>query len=74
VTAFGLFVQLKDLFVEGLVHVSTLAGDFYQYIENRHCLRGERRKRVFRLGDGVRVRVDRVDPDRKRIDFSLAEE
>jgi ribonuclease R len=74
VTAFGLFVQLKDLFVEGLVHVSTLAGDFYQYIENRHCLRGERRKRVFRLGDGVRVRVDRVDPDRKRIDFSLAED
>jgi ribonuclease R len=74
VTAFGLFVQLKDLFVEGLVHVTTLADDYYQYIENRHCLRGERRKRVFRLGDPVRVRVDRVDPERKRIDFSLAEE
>jgi ribonuclease R len=74
VTAFGLFVQLRELFVEGLVHVSTLADDYYHYIENRHCLRGERRKRVFRLGDSVRVRVDRVDPDRKRIDFSLAEE
>jgi ribonuclease R len=71
VTNFGFFVQLKELFVEGLVHVSTLADDFYHYIENRHCLRGERRKRVFRIGDGVRVRVDRVDPDRKRIDFSL---
>jgi ribonuclease R len=74
VTNFGFFVQLKELFVEGLVHVSTLADDFYHYIENRHCLRGERRKRVFRIGDGVRVRVDRVDPDRKRIDFSLTEE
>ena len=71
VTAFGLFVQLRELFVEGLVHVTTLTDDYYHYIENRHCLRGERRKRVFRIGDPVRVRVDRVDPERKRIDFSL---
>jgi ribonuclease R len=74
VTQFGFFVQLRDLFVEGLVHVSTLTGDYYQYIENRHCLRGERRKRVYRIGDSVRVRVDRVDRERKKIDFSLIEE
>jgi ribonuclease R len=74
VTQFGFFVQLRDLFVEGLVHVSTLTGDYYHYIENRHCLRGERRKRVYRIGDSVRVRVDRVDRERKKIDFSLMEE
>jgi ribonuclease R len=74
VTNFGFFVQLRELFVEGMVHVSTLTDDFYHYIENRHCLRGERRKRVFRIGDAVRVRVDRVDRERKRIDFSLTDE
>ncbi|MHB8844217.1 MAG: ribonuclease R [Nitrospirota bacterium] len=74
VTQFGLFVQLRELFVEGLVHVSSLKDDYYQYIENRHCLRGERRKRVYRIGDRIRVRVDRVDRERKRIDFSLIEE
>jgi ribonuclease R len=71
VSNFGFFVQLRDLFIEGLVHVSSLADDYYHYIENRHCLRGERKKRMFRIGDAVRVRVDRVDRDRKRIDFSL---
>jgi ribonuclease R len=74
VTQFGFFVQLRDLFVEGLVHISSLAGDYYHYIENRHCLRGERTKRVFRIGDHVRVRVDRVDQERKKIDFSLMDE
>ena len=74
VIQFGFFVQLRDLFVEGLVHVPTLTGDYYHYIENRHCLRGERRKRVYRIGDSVRVRVDRVDRERKKIDFSLMEE
>ncbi len=74
VVQFGFFVQLRDLFVEGLVHVSTLADDFYHYIEKMHCLRGERKKCAYRIGDGVRVRVDRVDTARKRIDFSLAEE
>jgi ribonuclease R len=74
VTQFGLFVQLRELFVEGLVHVSSLKDDFYHYIENRHCLRGERRKRIYRIVDRIRVRVDRVDLGRKRIDFSLIEE
>ncbi len=74
VAQFGFFVQLRDLFVEGLVHVSTLADDYYHFIEKMHCLRGERKKCAYRIGDAVRVRVDRVDTARKRIDFSLAEE
>jgi ribonuclease R len=73
VVQFGLFVQLRELFVEGLVHVSTLADDYYHYIEKLHCLRGERKKRMYRIGDAVTVRVDRVDTVRKRIDFSLSE-
>jgi len=74
VVQFGFFVQLRELFVEGLVHVSTLTDDYYHYIEKLHCLRGERGKSVHRIGDEVRVRVDRVDTTRKRIDFSLAQE
>lgn len=74
VVPFGFFVQLTEYFVEGLVHVSTLSDDYYHYIENRHCLMGERRKRIFRIGDKVRVSVDRVDRERKRIDFSLTKD
>jgi ribonuclease R len=70
-TQFGFFVQLRELFVEGLVHISTLTDDYYHYVEKLHCLRGERRKRTYRIGDEVRVRVDRVDTMKKRIDFSL---
>jgi ribonuclease R len=74
VLQFGFFVQLRDLFVEGLVHVSMLDDDYYHYVEKLHCLRGERKKRTYRIGDPVRVRVDRVDAVRKRIDFSLSAE
>jgi ribonuclease R len=74
VTQFGFFVQLREYFVEGLVHVSTLDDDYYHYVEKQHCLRGERRKRVYRIGDLVKVSVDRVDPVRKRMDFSLAKD
>ncbi len=73
VVQFGFFVQLRDLFVEGLVHVSSLADDYYHYVEKMHCLRGERKKCAYRIGDAVRVRVDRVDTIRKRIDLSLAD-
>jgi ribonuclease R len=74
VVQFGFFVQLNECFVEGLVHVSTLADDYYHYVEKLHCLRGERRKRVYRIGDTVTVRIDRVDEARKRMDFSIVEE
>ncbi len=74
VLQFGFFVQLRELFVEGLVHVSSLTDDYYHYVEKLHCLRGERKKNAYRIGDTVRVRVDRVDAVRKRIDFTLSAE
>jgi ribonuclease R len=71
VTAFGFFVELKDIFVEGLVRVTSLPDDYYQYHEKRYCLVGERTHRTFRIGDEVKVRVDRVDVERRHIDFGL---
>lgn len=73
VTGFGLFVGLNDVFVEGLVHISSLPGDYYQFDANSHRLVGERTRRVFRLGDTVNIRVVRVDIDEKKIDFELTE-
>ncbi len=72
VTAFGLFVQLSEHFVEGLVHVSTLADDYYRFDEQARVLFGERTKRVFRLGDAVRVQVVRVDMERRQIELAVA--
>jgi len=71
VTAFGFFVELKDIFVEGLVRVTSLHDDYYQYHEKKYCLVGERTHKTFRIGDEVRVRVDRVDVERRHIDFIL---
>ncbi len=71
VTAFGFFVELKDIFVEGLVRVTSLHDDYYQYHEKKYCLVGERTHKTFRIGDEVRVRVDRVDVERRHIDFGL---
>ena len=73
VTAFGFFVELKDIFVEGLVRVTSLHDDYYQYHEKKYCLVGERTHRTFRIGDEIRVRVDRVDVERRHIDFGLIE-
>ncbi|HEY6873428.1 MAG TPA: ribonuclease R [Geobacteraceae bacterium] len=73
VTAHGFFVELVELFVEGMVHVSTLPSDFYRYLEKQHALAGERGRTVFRIGDRVRVRVAQVSTERKQIDFVLAE-
>lgn len=72
VTSFGFFVLLRDVFVDGLVHVSSLGDDFYRFEEREHALVGERRGRRFRLGDPVRVRVARLDRAERRIDFVLA--
>ena len=69
VAAFGVFVTLDDVFVEGLVHVSTLGSDYFHFDPVRHRLAGERSRRSFRLGDRMRVRVASVDPDERRIDF-----
>ena len=72
VTNFGLFVQIKDLYVEGLIHVTSLPNDYYDHDPVGHRLVGERAGRVFRLTDTVRVRVAAVNVDERKIDFALA--
>jgi len=72
VTGFGFFVELDELFVEGLVHISTLNDDLYNYQEKQHCLVGSRLKRVFRIGDKARVTVAAASPATRRIEFTLA--
>ena len=71
VTAFGLFIELIEHFVEGMVHVSTMADDYYRFIERQHVLRGENTGRVYRLGDRVRVQVIKVDMERRQIDLGI---
>ncbi len=74
VTSFGLFVELKDYFVEGLIHISNIADDYYTFDELKHSLIGGNTGRTFRLGDEVSVTVTRVDLERRRIDLVLEEE
>ena len=73
VTGFGIFVELTDIYVEGLVHVSALPGDYYHFDPLHHRLSGERSGRSFRLGDTVDVKVMRVNLDERKIDFEVAE-
>lgn len=74
VVGFGLFVELTDLFVEGLVHITGLPKDYYYHEAAHHRLVGERTRRVFRLGDTLRVRVARVDLEERKVDFELVDE
>lgn len=69
VTSFGVFVELEDLYVEGLVHVSELQGDYYQFDEVRHELVGEHTGKRYTIGTRLRVLVSRVDLDSRQIDF-----
>ena len=71
VAAFGIFVALDEVYVEGMVHVSELGNDYYQFDAARHQLTGERTGRRFRLGDRVRVRLVRADLETTRLDFVL---
>ncbi len=73
VTAFGFFVELVELFVEGLVHVTRLRPDFYRYLEKQHTLIGERSREIFRIGDRVRVRLENVSLEKKQLEFALAD-
>ena len=73
VSAFGLFIELIEHFVEGLVHVSTMADDYYRFVERAHILRGENTGRVYRLGDKVSVQVIKVDMERRQVDLGLTE-
>jgi len=72
VTNFGCFVELSDLYIEGLMHVSALPGDYYHFDQAKQRLVGERTRRVFQLGGAVTVKVARVDLDDRKIDLELA--
>ena len=71
VAQFGFFVELIEHYVEGMVHVSTMADDYYRYHEQSHLLFGENTKKRYRLGDKVTVQVVRVDLERRLIDLGL---
>ena len=71
VTSFGLFVELKEVYVEGLVHVTSLKSDYYKFDPITHRMTGESSGRSFRLGDPITIQVARVDLDDRKIDFTL---
>jgi ribonuclease R len=73
VTNFGLFVQVTELLVDGLVHVTSLSNDYYHYDPGTQSLVGERTGRAFRLGERMRIQVNRVDMETRRIDFRPVE-
>ena len=72
VTEFGLFVEINDLLVEGLVRVRDLADDYYVFDEKHYSLRGRTRGKRYRLGDKVRVQVVAVNLEDRKIDFTIA--
>ena len=74
VTSFGIFVTLDAMYVEGLVHITELGGEYYRFDEARQELRGERTGMRYAIGSRVRVQVSRVDLDGRRIDFRLVHE
>ena len=74
VTKFGFFVELTDLFVEGLVPLNTLDDDHYTFHEATRQIIGQHSRKTYSLGDRVRVLVDRIDPVEKKIQFALLEE
>jgi ribonuclease R len=73
VQAFGLFVELEEIYVQGLVHVSSMADDYYRFHEKAHLLKGENTGKVYRLGDRVQVQVVRADIERRQVDFALVD-
>jgi ribonuclease R len=68
---FGLFVEMQDCFVEGLIRVEDMNDDYYEYFENQHLLQGRRRHRSFRLGDKVDVRIVRIDLGKKEVTLEI---
>jgi ribonuclease R len=71
VTSFGFFVELAEIYVEGLVHISNLGQDYFHFDPTSHRLLGERTNTTYRLGDRVKIKVVRVDLDEKKMDFEL---
>ena len=74
VTKFGFFVELTDMFVEGLVPLNTLTDDYYTYHENTRQIIGQRSRKTYSMGQRIRVLVDRIDPVEKKIQFAVLEE
>ena len=74
VTKFGMFVELTELFVEGLVPLGSMTDDHYLYHENTRQLIGQRSRRTYSMGNPVRVLVDRIDHTQRRVIFVIAEE
>jgi ribonuclease R len=74
VASFGLFVELREVYVEGLVHVTALGSDYFHFDAVGHRLQGERSGKVYRLGDEIRVRVARVGLDDRKIEFEPSEQ
>ncbi|HVR39989.1 MAG TPA: RNB domain-containing ribonuclease, partial [Thermoanaerobaculia bacterium] len=73
IAPFGLFIELDEIFVQGMVPVATIGGDFWLFREREHRLRGESSNRELRLGDHVRIAVQAIDEDRHQIEFRLLE-
>ena len=73
VANYGLFIELVDHYIEGLVHISSMADDYYRFVEQQHVLRGENTKKIYRLGDKVLVQVVRVDMERRQVDLGLVD-
>ncbi len=71
VTSFGVFVELNDIYVQGLLHITALVNDYYQYDATNHVLRGRHSGIQYQLGDTIEVLVARVDLDKRTIDFEL---
>jgi ribonuclease R len=74
VTKFGMFVELNDMFIEGLVPLGSLSDDHYLYHENTRQIIGQRTRKTYSMGDPIRVLVDRIDRMQKRIQFAVVEE
>ena len=74
VTKFGMFVELIDMFIEGLVPLGSLTDDHYLYHENTRQIIGQRSRKTYSLGDPIRVLVDRIDRTQRRINFAVVEE
>ena len=73
VTNFGMFVEINDLLVEGLIRMRDLLDDYYMFDENRYQLKGRSEGKVYRLGDSVRVKVVAVNPETREIDFAVVD-
>jgi len=71
VTSFGIFVELRDIYVQGLVHITALENDYYLHDQTKHMLVGQHGGLKYRLGDDIKIQVARVDLDNRKIDFSL---